>query len=343
MTRREFMKGVAVAAAAPLGLARAQTTEAVRLHAFSKPLHWLGYDGLAEAMAQAGCGGIDLAVRPKGHVEPERVEQDLPRAVEAARKQGLAVRMIVTAIRAADEPLAERTLKTAAQCGVQIYRMGYFAYDHEAGVEGTIERLRPQTAALAALNQRCGITGCYQNHYAWNDTLFGGSVWDVHAVLKGLDPQWIGCQYDVRHAVAEAGGSWGVAMRLIAPYIRSVCLKDFCLGQEKRGLGAGRCFRRRRTGAVGTFPEIDEHAQAGGAGLGPLRMAPVHAGRGRAARGRAAPDRRGEDEARRRFLQGAVREGRGEGGLRRRWRRPGRRYACGLAAQDESDRKGRRP
>ena len=233
MTRRGFLKGAAVAAAAPLGMARSQTPETVRLHAFSKPLQWLGYDDLAEAMAQAGCGGIDLAVRPKGHVEPERVEQDLPRAVEAARKQGLAVRMIVTAIRAADEPLAERTLKTAAQCGVQVYRMGYFAYDHEAGVEGTIERLRPQTAALAALNRRCGITGCYQNHYAWNDTLFGGSVWDVHAVLKGLDPQWIGCQYDVRHAVAEAGGSWGVAMRLIAPYIRSVCLKDFVWAKKK--------------------------------------------------------------------------------------------------------------
>lgn len=235
MQRREFLKTAALAAVMPLTGARAQT-EAVRgacLHLFSKPLHWLDYDALAEAVAQAGCGGIDLAVRPKGHVEPERVEQDLPRAVEAARKQGLKIDMIVTAITAANEPLAERTLKTASQCGVKVYRMGYLKYDFKLGVEGTVEKFNKQMAALAALNQQCGITGCYQNHYAWGDGLLGGAVWDVYYMLKGLDPKWVGCQYDIRHAVAEAGGSWSVALRLIAPYIRSVCLKDFVW--EKRG------------------------------------------------------------------------------------------------------------
>jgi sugar phosphate isomerase/epimerase len=235
MKRRDFLKTAALAAAAaPLGAARAQggprppgADSGVCLHIFSKPLQWLGYDALAEDVAAAGYGGIDLAVRPKGHVEPERVEQDLPRAVEAARKQGLKVEMIVTAIAAADEPHAERTLKTAAQCGVKVYRTGYFKYDLALGIEGSIEKLRPQMAALAALNERCGLTGCYQNHHAWSEGLFGGAVWDVHAVLKGLDPKWAGCQYDIRHAVAEAGGSWSIAMRLVAPWIRSVCLKDF--------------------------------------------------------------------------------------------------------------------
>ena len=70
--------------------ARAQAAASkVCLHTFSKPLQWLGYDALAESLAQAGFCGIDLSVRAKGHVEPEKVEQDLPRAVEAARKQGI--------------------------------------------------------------------------------------------------------------------------------------------------------------------------------------------------------------------------------------------------------------
>jgi sugar phosphate isomerase/epimerase len=245
MKRRDFLKTAALAAAAaPLGAARAQGAAGggVCLHTFSKPLQWLGYDALAEALAQAGYGGIDLSVRPKGHVEPGRAEQDLPRAVEAARKQGLKVEMIVTAITAADEPLAERTLKTAAQCGVKVYRMGYFKYDFALGVEGTVEKLHRQTAALEALNRRCGITGCYQNHHAWDGGLFGGAVWDIHAMLKGLDPQWVGCQYDVRHAVAEAGGSWNVAMRLVAPYIRSVCLKDFVWAKKKGKWNADTVF-----------------------------------------------------------------------------------------------------
>jgi len=242
MRRREFLKAAALAAAVPPGTARAQTADGVCLHVFSKPLQWLGYDDLAETLAQAGYGGIDLSVRPKGHVEPERVERDLPRAVEAARKQGLKVEMVVTAIGAADEPFAERTLKTAAQCGVKLYRTGYFKYDFALGVEGTVEKLNRQMAALAALNQRCGITGCYQNHHAWADGLFGGMVWDVYYMLKGLDPAWAGCQYDIRHAVAEAGGSWGVGMRLVAPYIRSVCLKDFVWEKKNGRWGIGNVF-----------------------------------------------------------------------------------------------------
>lgn len=235
MTRRDFMKTAALAAAAAgtAGHARGQEAAPACLHAFSKPLQWLGYDALAEFMAEAGFGGIDLSVRPKGHVEPEKVEQDLPKAVEAARKQGLKVEMIVTAFTAAEDPHIERTLKTAAQCGVKLYRMGYVRYENELGVEGSIAKNHRQMAGVAALNQACGITGCYQNHYAWGEGLFGGSVWDIYYMLKGLDPQWIACQYDVRHAVAEAGGSWSVGMRLVAPYIRSTCLKDFLWAKPK--------------------------------------------------------------------------------------------------------------
>ncbi len=235
MKRRDFLQSAAFAAASAwAGPSRAQpAAQRVRLHAFSKPLQWLGYEALAETLAEAGFGGIDLSVRPKGHVEPERVGQDLPRAVEAARKQGLAVEMIVTAITSAEEPLAERVLKTAAQCGVKVYRTGYFRYDDTLGVEGSIEKNRKLMAGLETLNKACGITGCYQNHHAWSEGLFGGPVWDVYYMLKGLDPQWVGCQYDVRHAVAESAGSWSVGMKLIAPYIRSTCLKDFFWAKPK--------------------------------------------------------------------------------------------------------------
>lgn len=133
MTRRGFLQATAaaVAAATPLGTVRAQAAvKGNGLHVFSKPLQWLGYDAMAELVAEAGLGGIDLSVRPKGHVEPERVGEDLPKAVEAARKQGLTIEMI--------------------------------------------EKLHKQMAALEALNKACGITGCYQNHHAWSDGLFGG-------------------------------------------------------------------------------------------------------------------------------------------------------------------------
>ena len=83
------------------------------VHVFSKPLQWLGYDALAEMLAEAGAEGIDLSVRPGGHVLPENVKTDLPKAVAAARKNGLRIDMITTAITKADENYTADILKTS--------------------------------------------------------------------------------------------------------------------------------------------------------------------------------------------------------------------------------------
>jgi len=53
------------------------------------------------------------------------------------------------------------------------------------------------------------------------------------SALRGLDPKRIGCQCDIRHAVAEAGGSWEIALQPIAPFIGSICLKDFIWSRRK--------------------------------------------------------------------------------------------------------------
>jgi sugar phosphate isomerase/epimerase len=229
MLRRDFLRfGVAAAAVNAMPV-RGDAAAAARscLHLFSKPLQWLDYDALAETTAEAGYGGIELTVRPGGHVEPDRVATDLPRAAAAARRQGVAIGMIVTAIQSADDPTAESLLKTAAAEGVAVYRMGYLQYDDALGVDRSLESLRRRMESLETLNRRCGITGCYQNHHGSSGGRVGGSVWDIREILQDRDSRSIGCQYDVRHAVAESTGSWDVGLRRIAPFIRSLCFKDF--------------------------------------------------------------------------------------------------------------------
>ena len=102
LTRREML-GAALAAAASPTLAGAAAplrtsapTQAERMPLekqsiaiFSKHLQWLDYGDAAKAAAAAGFDALDIPVRPKGHVLPERVKEDLPRAVEAAREAGL--------------------------------------------------------------------------------------------------------------------------------------------------------------------------------------------------------------------------------------------------------------
>jgi len=83
--------------------------------------------------------------------------------------------------------------------------------------------MKPRVAALAALDREIGIRGGYQNHVG---TRVGGSVWDLGVLLEGVPRDGLGVQYDIRHAVAEGGESWPISLRMIAPHIDTIAVKD---------------------------------------------------------------------------------------------------------------------
>jgi len=228
-SRREFLGTAAAGAAAAMTSRRALAAEApapaaaVSLSVFSKHLQYLDYRALAGTVAEAGFDGIDLTVRDGGHVLPERVREDLPKAVEAARGAGLTIPMITTTIVSARDPHAEAVLETAGRLGVRDYRLGWVPYDQARGIAGTFGALRQQFGDLAALNGKSGIRGAYQNHAG---DRFGCAVWDLWSVLREVDSPWLGCQYDIRHAVIEGMSSWPNALRAIAPFIHTVDVKD---------------------------------------------------------------------------------------------------------------------
>jgi L-ribulose-5-phosphate 3-epimerase len=229
-SRREFLETAAAGAA---GLAAGRTdgaasqapprTGAVSVSVFSKHLQYLDYRELAGAVAEAGFDGIDLTVRAEGHVLPERVREDLPKAVEAARAAGLTIPMITTTIVSVRDPHAEAVLETASRLGVRDYRLGWLPYDQARGITGTFDALLPQFRELAALNEKLGIRGGYQNHAG---DRFGCAVWDLWMVLREVRSPWLGCQYDIRHAVIEGMSSWPNGLRAIAPVIHTVDIKD---------------------------------------------------------------------------------------------------------------------
>lgn len=202
-----------------------RTAGPTTIHVFSKPLHWLSHAETARMIAEAGFGGIDYTVRvAQGHVLPEKVQEDLPRAVEAAHKAGLKVEMITTEITSARDQHTETVLRTAAKLGVKYYRFGTWNYDLKAGIPATLEKLKPAFKELAALNASVGIHGAIQNHAG---TRVGSALWDLYELLRDIDPRWVGVQYDVRHATAEGGQSWPLALRLLAPWIKCTDAKDF--------------------------------------------------------------------------------------------------------------------
>ena len=157
-------------------------------------------------------------------MEPSEVEEKLPKLVEEAKKYNLALDMMVSGIVTASDPLTEKVLKTASALGVKHYRLGYYEFDNKTGIWESLQKHKASLKEVVALNKKYSIHGGYQNHAG---TRVGGPVWDLYELLRDFPPEFAGCQYDVRHAMVEGANAWIVGMRLIAPFIKTLAIKDF--------------------------------------------------------------------------------------------------------------------
>jgi sugar phosphate isomerase/epimerase len=132
--------------------------------------------------------------------------------------------MMVTAILSPTDPFTERILKTASSVGITHYRLGWAEYDLKKGIMETLKVYRDAIKGITELNRKYKIHGGYQNHAG---ARIGGPVWDLNELLRDLPAEYIGVQYDVRHAMVEGANSWILGMRLMAPYIKTMAIKDF--------------------------------------------------------------------------------------------------------------------
>jgi len=193
---------------------------------FSKCLQFLNYEKLGEVVAKLGFDGADLTVRKGGHVSPENVKKDLPKAVKSLQKAGVGIPSIVTKINDASHHFTEAVLGTASDSGIQYYRMGYFKYDDKLPVFKNLDNCKRNLEKLEKINRKYKIKGGYQNHSGpWG--MVGGAVWDLHYIIKDFDPEYIGIQYDIAHSTVEGGYSWELALKIIEPWINSLAIKDF--------------------------------------------------------------------------------------------------------------------
>lgn len=206
----------------------------MKVAVFSKHLEFLSGDDLAAGVSEIGFDGVDLAVRKKGHVEPERVKQDLPPLVAAIRKRGLEVPMLTTDIVDADSPWAADVLAVMTDLGIRHYRWGGFTWNKDQPILKQIEAFKPRVAKLAALNARFEASAMYHTHSGVG--LVGASIWDLHEILAGADPKLVGVNYDIGHATIEGGeGGWIESFRITGDYLRGIAVKDFVWEKNAEG------------------------------------------------------------------------------------------------------------
>ncbi len=218
MTRRTFLAAIPLIA----------EPKRPMLCMFSKHFPELNYDQLGKTCRDLGFAGIDLTVRPKGHVLPERVVEDLPRAVDALRKAGLEVPMITTDITSAAD--AAPTLKTAARLGIPYFKPGYWRYNSTDPLT-RIKEVAADIRGLAALAAEHKIAMGLHNH---SGTYVGEAVWDTWEMIRDLDPRWAGFYYDPGHATIEGGlGGREISQKLVTPRLKMVAIKDFYWKKDK--------------------------------------------------------------------------------------------------------------
>lgn len=223
ITRRAFLGASAAFAALP---ALAQDSKAAwKVGGFTKVLQDLDYPKTAQTAVDLGWDGIELPLRAKGHVLPDKVEDDLPRMVEALKARGLEVLVAATDIKAADDPHAAKVLRALAKQGIRLYRHGGFKYKEGIPVAKQLDEFRAKLKDLAGLNKEIGVTGLYQNHSG--NGYVGASVWDIHEMIKDLDPRTFGVHFDIGHATVEQGLSWPTAFSLVKERVGAVIVKDF--------------------------------------------------------------------------------------------------------------------
>ena len=159
----------------------------MKLVMFSKHLAPLSIEQAAKTAGELGFEGLDLTVRPGGHIEPEQALEALPAAVKMVRDLGYDIPMITTAITNASAPYSE-----------DIFR--------------------------AALAEKYEVRANLHIHSGDFITADGAVVWHI---LHGRDPDLVGAYIDPGHMAAEGGMSgWKMGMDLLTPWINLVAIKD---------------------------------------------------------------------------------------------------------------------
>ncbi len=221
MDRRQFI--AAAAAASPLK-ASIQNNSHPRLCIFSKHMAQFGWKELGRKAKELGFDGVDLTVRPKGHVLPERVKEDLPRAVDAIRAAGVDVPMITTDLKSAANPAAGPTFETARKLGIKFLKPGYWMYTKDRTVLQTQVEVRQNFQSLLKLAMQNGVTLGLHNH---SGAYVGAALWAYRDLLQDVDPKWAGYYFDPGHATIEGGlYVWRISLELVAPRLKMVAMKD---------------------------------------------------------------------------------------------------------------------
>lgn len=197
------------------------------------PVHVLFTDNLADlplkdaiaSARRAGFEGIDLTLRPGGHVLPENAEVGLSEAHRLAGDAGAVIPMASTAVTSASSPHAEAIFAAAAHYGVRRLKLGYWPYTPFGKLAGQIDAARRDLEGVVKLGQKYHVLPCVHCH-SGRLVAAGGPL--LYLLLRDFKPTEVGAYLDPMHMTIEGGvAGWEMGLDLLAPWSALVGVKNF--------------------------------------------------------------------------------------------------------------------
>jgi sugar phosphate isomerase/epimerase len=174
---------------------------------------------------EAGFAGLDVTLRPGGHVKPEAAEVGLAEAVKIAEAAGLSIPMVTTAITEVASPHAEAIFGAAAHYGARRLKLGYWEYQPFGLLEAQVSDARRKLEGLIRLGEKYHVLPCVHCHSGRCLTANGQML---YLLLKGWKSSEVGAYVDPMHMTLEGGSAgWELGLDLVAPWIALAGIKNF--------------------------------------------------------------------------------------------------------------------
>ena len=183
---------------------------------FVKPWRELSLPKLAIHVQELGFDLIELPVRPGFQVEPERIEQDLPNAVQFLADVGIRVLNVTVDLPPDDERLYAACAASKIAMNRVIFKRSHPSYWESENA------VRRQLDAALPLCERYGVKIGIQHHY--QNTVPLNSM-GLYQLVKEYDPRWVGAIWDPAHNALQ-GEDALTGLELVQSHLCMVNLKN---------------------------------------------------------------------------------------------------------------------
>ncbi|MDA1054950.1 MAG: sugar phosphate isomerase/epimerase [Planctomycetota bacterium] len=225
--RRDFMRWAAASGlvAATTKLRGGEVPRSVpKVCIYTEQFQSLPIPEVCQVFQRIGVDGLDLTVRPGGHIEPDRAKEELPQAAKTARDHGLEIMMLTTGITAPDRR-AEEILAACQKLNIPRIKLGYFPAGEFGNLAKGMDDVRRSLDAIVKLAAKYDVRPCVHVH---SGATIPSNGFVLYELIRETPPDRIGAYLDSYHMTITGGaGSWRQAIDLLRPWISLVALKNF--------------------------------------------------------------------------------------------------------------------